>query len=285
MPLTFAHPAAAIPLLRPLGRFGVLSALVIGTIAPDLWRFLPFSVTRAESHSLFALLWFCVPVGLFVYVLFHILLKGPLLALLPTFASRRLGAYALRFRSLPSASWTAVVISLLLGAATHVAWDSFTHSGTPAAKVFPALQANLLSVGEYPVYAFKLLQHGTAGVGLVLLAWWSWQWLRRAPLHGGSLPVTLSPSQRLTVLAVIACVVVLTGLGAGTQALASPADVLPIQVFVRNAVFYGLRALVALIIAYSVGWHWWRIRNTRATGTAGDDLPLTADSELPWGRR
>ena len=35
MPFTFAHPAAVVPLLRPLGRYGVLSALVIGSIVPD----------------------------------------------------------------------------------------------------------------------------------------------------------------------------------------------------------------------------------------------------------
>jgi hypothetical protein len=51
VPFTLAHPAAAVPLLRPLGRRGLLSALVIGSMAPDLWYFVPFDVTRADSHS------------------------------------------------------------------------------------------------------------------------------------------------------------------------------------------------------------------------------------------
>jgi hypothetical protein len=271
MPFTFAHPAAAIPLLRPLGHFGVLSALVVGSITPDLWRFLPFGITRLESHSLFGLLWFCLPVGLFVYVLFHLLLKGPLLGLLPPFAASRLGAYTLRFQSLPSASWPAVVISLLLGAATHIAWDSITHSGTSTVRALPALDAHLFSVGDYPVYVFKVLQHGSAAVGLLLLVWWSWWWLRRAPVNAVALPVSLSPTQRLAVLAGIAGITVLTGVWAGMLALVPelPADVLPIQVFVRKAVFYGLRGLAATVILYSVGWHGWRVKKYAGRRVAG----------------
>jgi Domain of unknown function (DUF4184) len=64
MPFTFAHPAIAVPLLRPLGCYGVLSALVIGSLAPDLAYVLPLSVPRHKSHSLTGLLWFCLPVGL-----------------------------------------------------------------------------------------------------------------------------------------------------------------------------------------------------------------------------
>src|SRR5262245_4745992 len=98
MPFTFAHPAAAVPLHRPFGRYGVVSALVIGSLSPDIAYFLPLSVAHADSHSPTGLLWFCLPVSLLSYVLFHTLLKGPLLGLLPDFALSRLQAHALRFR-------------------------------------------------------------------------------------------------------------------------------------------------------------------------------------------
>ena len=51
MPLTTAHPVAAIPLRRPLGRLGVLAGLVIGSITPDLPLFLPLPVGRNAAHS------------------------------------------------------------------------------------------------------------------------------------------------------------------------------------------------------------------------------------------
>ena len=76
MPYPFAHPAAVLP----MGRFGVPSALAIGSIAPDLWHFAPL-VDRAHSHGADALLWFCLPVGVAAYLLFHLVLKAPLIAL------------------------------------------------------------------------------------------------------------------------------------------------------------------------------------------------------------
>lgn len=89
MPYPFAHPAAVLPLARPMGRFAVPSALAIGSVLPDLWYIVPL-VDRADSHSLAALFWFCLPAGLLSYVLFHRLLKQPLIALLST----RLGRFA-----------------------------------------------------------------------------------------------------------------------------------------------------------------------------------------------
>ena len=78
MPYPFAHPAAVLPLAA---RFGVPSALVIGSVAPDLWYLLPF-IDRAQTHSLSGVLAFCLPAGLLLYLLFHFVLKEPLIALL-----------------------------------------------------------------------------------------------------------------------------------------------------------------------------------------------------------
>jgi hypothetical protein len=105
MPFTLAHPAAAVPLRGCLGRFGVLSALVIGSMTPDCSYFLPWTVPRSETHSPSGLLWFCLPAGLLAYALFHIVLKGPLLALLPTQILGRLGDHTATFGTLPLVSW------------------------------------------------------------------------------------------------------------------------------------------------------------------------------------
>jgi hypothetical protein len=69
VPYPFAHPAAVLP----LARFGVPSALVIGSVAPDLWYLLPF-IDRAQTHSLSGVLAFCLPAGLLLYLLFHFVL-------------------------------------------------------------------------------------------------------------------------------------------------------------------------------------------------------------------
>src|SRR5512134_324687 len=92
MPFTFAHPAAAVPLRRWLGRYGTVSALVIGSMTPDLAYFLPCGVSRAQSHSVAGLFWWCLPVGAAVYLLFHTVLAPPLVALAPRGLRARLSS-------------------------------------------------------------------------------------------------------------------------------------------------------------------------------------------------
>src|SRR5262245_39207676 len=124
MPYPFAHPAAVLPLPRLMGRLAVPSALVIGSLSPDLWYLAP-PLAREDNHGAAALLWFCLPAGLALYALFHLLLKQPLIALL----SPRLAAFTPA--GLPAAPWRAVVVSLLAGALTHFAWDAATHAFEP----------------------------------------------------------------------------------------------------------------------------------------------------------
>ena len=260
MPFTFAHPAAAVPLRRPLGRYGVLSALAIGSLAPDLAYFLPLSVSRNESHSLTGLLWFSLPVGLVSYVVFHILLKGPLLGLLPPVVFRRLGGCGLRFRSLPSVPWAGLILSLLCGAMTHLLWDAFTHDHAPAVTVLPLLQAYLFSLGGYPVHVYKVLQHGSTGLGFLVMSWWLWQWLKEAELWYEPLPVMLSPLQRGLIAGAIVCFSAVAGLWAGVQTLGPVAGVSALRAFAREAVLSGLLALGLAVAAYSVAWHAWSLR-------------------------
>ena len=259
MPFTFAHPAASVPLLRPLGRYGVLSALVIGSLMPDLGYILPFSITRDESHSLLGLLWFCLPAGLVNYVLFHVLLKGPLLGLLPEFAFSRLGMHAENFQSLPSVPWAAVIVSVLSGAVTHLLWDAFTHDHTLAVTTLPVLRLHVFSIGVYPVYVYKLLQHVSTFVGLSLLSWWSWRWLKATPARTAVLPVTLSSPQRRIATAVIFLVPAVLGFLAGMKTPASLPEVLVLRSFVDKAVFAALPALVIMVFAYSAAWQIWRL--------------------------
>src|SRR5262245_25620626 len=134
-----------------MGRFASPSALAIGSVLPDLWYFAPFA-DRADTHSLAGLFWFCLPVGLAAYALFHLLLKQPLIALL----TPRLAGFTRP--GLPPVPWYAVPMSLLVGALTHTTWDNLTHSD-----------------GQ------QWLQHASTLAGSAILAWWIWRKLRRAP--------------------------------------------------------------------------------------------------------
>src|SRR5688572_7867019 len=123
MPYPFAHPADLLPLAPLLGRHSVPSALVIGSIAPDLWQLLPFG-SRPLRHSGSGLFLFCLPVGLAVYLAFHLLLKNACMALLPPALAGRVRGLAVT--GLPAVPWLAVLASLVVGALTHVLWDGLS---------------------------------------------------------------------------------------------------------------------------------------------------------------
>jgi hypothetical protein len=218
MPYPFAHPAAVLPLVRPLGRFAVPSALAIGSMAPDFWYFLPL-LERGDSHSLAGLAWFCLPAGLILYTLFHRFLKQPLIALL----SPRLGAFTPA--GAPDVPLHAVMVSLLAGALTHLAWDALTHSY------------------DHGLQRHNWLQHASTALGTVVLVWWSWRKLRLVP----AAPGPLSPLARACILVAL--------LGAGALAAwvtaeAPAADLRALRQFLRTGGFAAVQALSVALLVY-----------------------------------
>ncbi len=257
MPFTLAHPVAAIPLLRPLGRFGVLSALVLGSCMPDMPYFLALPVERDASHSLAGLLWFCLPLGLLCYLLFHKLLKGPLLALLPGRVLRRLAPQVAVCTVLPQARWLAVAVSLLCGAATHDAWDAFTHGDGWGVVRLAFLQRPWLGLPGYTAYGYSFAQHGSSLLGMAALAWGCARWLRRQPvLTPVRPPVHLSLAAKLGVVVALLALPLSGGLWAGLDAYAFAIEVNlpPWRLFMGTLVFTTLPLGTLAVLLYSLGW-------------------------------
>jgi len=251
VPFTFAHPAAAVPLLRPLARYGVLSALVVGSMTPDFSYFLPFPISRSQSHSIAGLFWFCVPVGLVAYVAFHRLLARPLIDLLPE---------PLRMRLLPvidahvDAPWSAVIVSLFVGAATHIAWDAFTHAGAPLVRISRALRFHLVTLSGYPLSVYTVLQHLSTALGFVLIALWLWRWVRSAEATGDAARGALPPGWRAAaILAIAAVVVVLWSESNGLRPIQEH-SLRGVQFFLRRAVPTGISSASAALLLYAVVW-------------------------------
>ena len=261
MPLTIAHSVAAIPLRRPLGRLGVLAALVIGSITPDLPLFLPLPFSRNTTHTALALLWFCLPAGVLAYLLYDLVLDRPLRALMPEGFQRRL---VLVGRHARPAVWSpAVLVSLLSGAATHSAWDAFTHGGSAGVgEWLPAIETRLFTVSGYTVYVFSVLQHASTAFGLILLAAWVWRWYQRAPQADVTVQ-GLAGETRRRLLAVIAFVVVLAASAAAASRPPAEPTLRHLQPLARRVVVSSLTALVGAVTVYAVGWHWVRRHASR----------------------
>lgn len=195
MPYAFAHPAAVVPVAKLLGRRAVPSALAIGSMIPDAWYFVP-AMARADSHEGLGLLWFCLPSALFAYAAFHLIFKQPMLALLPGKLAGRLSPWTCA--GLPPVPWFWVLLSLLAGMVTHLAWDEVTHEGV-ISDAFPVLEARLFAVGALEVRPLQILQHASTLAGTIFLAAWLWQKMRATGPQTAL--AVLHPRMRLAVVA------------------------------------------------------------------------------------
>ncbi|HVP28046.1 MAG TPA: DUF4184 family protein [Myxococcota bacterium] len=254
MPFTLAHPAAAVPLQRRLGRFGVLSALVIGSMVPDVAYFVPLGVTRAQSHSVAGLLWWCLPAGLALYALFHAVLSPALVALAPR---------ALRARVAPiEASRTppqllAICVSLLVGATTHIVWDSFTHDSGPMVHAIDWLRLPLGTIWGYRLYTYRLIQHGSSVLGLLWLALQVERWWRRTPA-AAPVPDAVPRRVRIATLAAIATATLVTAGVEAAPRVARAHDLSTLRPAVGCAVTTAMSASGISILLYALAWHVWR---------------------------
>jgi hypothetical protein len=225
---------------------------------PDAAYFLPLGLHHADSHSLAALLWFCLPMGLGAYLVFDLFLKRPIQSLLPVFVSRRLNQVIGETR-LPKVSWLAVTISLLIGALTHLAWDAFTHDGAPGVEAIPFLRADLFAVGTYHVYAYRMLQYFSSGVGLLIVGLWTFQWLRKAPL-GPEPAVLLNDATRLAAFASLLGIPSLCGLASMLSRFSLPITGRWLELTVGRGVVVVFDVFGLALLAFSLWWHFRRDR-------------------------
>lgn len=249
MPYAFAHPAAVIPLHRWLGRYSVPSALVIGSVMPDAWYFVPF-LGRTDTHTVHGALLYCLPLALLAYVLYHRVAKEPLLALFP----RRLEAKLRQWtaQGLPGAPWPAVALCATAGAITHVVWDSFTHDGLVSAHYFPVLEAGAFSIGAYEVRWHQLLQHLSTLLGTAYLAWWTHRRLRQVPAPGHAAPQ--APRTHAFIALALAAAPAAVLLESLPELLAA-SGIEALRAAVRAAALGSAAALAAAFTAYCLLWH------------------------------
>jgi hypothetical protein len=187
MPFTVSHAAAVLP-LRRFTRLP-LAALMIGSMSPDFSYFTPWTLDR-PTHGISALFWFCWPVGLALWILFVRVVETPTLALLP---DRWRARFAPSERPFTASLLARASIAVILGAATHITWDAFTHGNTPVIEALPFLRVTALEIGGYTMPLYKLLQHLSTLFGLAMLCVWVW----RLKPHPAQRPGTVSTFVRI----------------------------------------------------------------------------------------
>ncbi len=154
MPFTVTHLAAILPFRKTPLKILPLSALAIGCMVPDMPLFFSFTGRHAVTHSIVGLFTHCLPIGLAVYALFQLLVRDALLAIMPPGI-----ADPLSVRRRHSLFYILLVaVAILLGATTHVFWDSFTNRWGWGVSQFPSLRDNVELFG-YVISGHRLIQH------------------------------------------------------------------------------------------------------------------------------
>ena len=145
---------------------------MIGSMSPDYAYFLPGDLDRVETHSFAGLFYFCWPVSIALWLLFVRVLEQPTFALLPGNWRTRFPSSSrnITFRMLANAS-----LAVILGAITHVVWDSFTHRGTVMVNAIPPLHAVAFYLDGWRIRWFLVLQLASSVAGILLLALWAWR--------------------------------------------------------------------------------------------------------------
>jgi hypothetical protein len=256
MPFTLSHPAAAVPLKRALP-WTVLSALVIGSMAPDFPYFVGAGDLRWRTHSFLSVLTFSLPVGAAVYFAFQRWLRAAWIDLLPAAFAARIPRRGTR------AALPAILASVALGALTHVLWDSFTHEHQVGVSLVMPLNLVLFELLGFPVRGFNLLQHVSTAVGALLLAGWVRGWLARTPRS--ELPGTWARAAQIRRALPLVAFGGIGPLATAAAIFVAPpsAQLVDIRAFIGTTVVFAMSASLALLAAYTV---WWWVAPTDGGG-------------------
>ncbi|WP_345159867.1 DUF4184 family protein [Pontibacter saemangeumensis] len=182
MPFTFSHPAAVLPFTFLPRKWYSLTGLVVGSMTPDFEYFLRMRVESNYSHTVGGLFWFDLPLGLLLAFIFHNVARDSLFDNQPVIIKSRLIRYkSFDFNAHFRRNWFVVIVSVLIGAASHLLWDSFTHEHGFLVNAIPSLSSTMQVMSwQLPVY--KILQHASTLVGGALVALAVW----RLPSGGGA---------------------------------------------------------------------------------------------------
>lgn len=174
MPFTFAHPAVVLPIKRHF-KFFNLPALIVGSVVPDFGYYFPTPKYFNDlSHTFGGLFFFSLPIGLIIFC-FYCLLRIPFTFVLPEPHRLAMKQFSGKIEANPFYILS-MLISIIIGAATHILWDSFTHKTGIFVSRFDFLSYPLLETKDSNYLIFNLLQHISTLIGISYLSIKYFRW-------------------------------------------------------------------------------------------------------------
>ena len=261
MPFTLSHPAAVLPFART--RLD-LSALVIGSMSPDFIYFIYLNPRGEATHTLAGIFEYCLPAGLLALALYHLFLKPPLQSILSLPAYPPPTSHSDLFTLRTIRRLALVIISLLIGALTHLGWDAFTHENNWLTQFLPFLNATVFDLGFDKVPLTRILHHASTIFGGLCLIVWARRRMGRWPVENDRKPkLRLDKHMRLAGLGV--CISAVAGLLYAWSQVNSIHDFDQFRQMMVQALVATGSVLFMIAFFYSIIW---RMTRRRAATTA-----------------
>jgi hypothetical protein len=144
-----------------------ISALVAGSFAPDLGYYFGRFDLASLAHSPTTGLLFAVPAGMLLLVAWRAL--GPVCCEPLPRRHRRVLSVGFEPLAHSPRAVLATTIAIAIGAATHIAWDSFTHAHGLFVYYSPAMRVPVQLGNGIALPRYRLLQHLSTAVGVAVL--------------------------------------------------------------------------------------------------------------------
>lgn len=143
-----------------------MTGLVIGSLSPDFEYFVRMKIQSDYSHGIVGLFLFNLPISILIAFVFHNIVKKSLFENAPkVIKSRIVNFLDFNWNKYFSRKWFVVIISILLGAISHVFLDSFTHQDGFFVNTISFLKKEIFIFNkQIPVY--KFVQHISSFVGI-----------------------------------------------------------------------------------------------------------------------
>jgi hypothetical protein len=168
MPFTFSHPAIVLPLNYLPKRWLSLTALVIGSITPDFEYFIRMKVQSVYSHTWLGLFWFDLPLAYVLMIIYNSIVKNKLIDNLPLYLNKRLSVFRNNTDPADNYYFPVVILSIIIGTASHLLWDGFTHpTGYFVTQIPELTHAIPLMQHKFPLY--NIIQHFSSFAGAYII--------------------------------------------------------------------------------------------------------------------
>jgi hypothetical protein len=169
MPFTFSHPAIILPLNYLPKKWFSLTALVAGSMVPDFEYFIRMRSGVMYGHSWPGLFLFDLPLALLLIWIYNSVVRDKMIDHLPLYFNKRLSTFKNSDVPFFKDRWVIIIISTLIGGATHIIWDSFTHWDGYFAMRIPYIMTRVPVGHHHGIPVFAILQLVSSLVGAVAI--------------------------------------------------------------------------------------------------------------------